>query len=41
MSSVKPLREFLQMGWIPIDYVKYSTREDCTPTQRGCQGLWR
>jgi hypothetical protein len=41
MSSAKPLRKFLQMGWIPIDCVMYSTREDGTPTKGGCQGLWR
>jgi hypothetical protein len=34
MSSAKPLWEF-EMYWIPIDYDKYSTREDRSLTKMG------
>jgi hypothetical protein len=41
MSSAKPLREFEPMDWVPIDYGKYSTREDRSLIKRGWQEHWK
>jgi hypothetical protein len=40
MSSAKPLREFEQMDWVPIDYGE-TTRGDRSLTKRGWQELWK
>jgi hypothetical protein len=40
MSSAKPLREFEPMDWVPTDYEKYSTKEDCSLIKRGWQEHW-
>jgi hypothetical protein len=41
MSSAKPLREFEQMDWVPIDFEKSLTREDCSLIKRGWRKPWR
>jgi hypothetical protein len=41
MSSAKPLREFDQMDWVPIDFGEMFDKRRPYPNQNGWQELWR
>jgi hypothetical protein len=41
MSSTKPLREFEQMDWIPIDYGEVFDKRRPFPNQKGMARAWK
>jgi hypothetical protein len=41
MSSAKPLREFDQMDWVPINFGEMFDKRRPYPNQNGWQELWR